>query len=52
MPPEGKTGNSATRPGAKSGTLSRLARRHADASLDGVALFDIVPFFALPFSPS
>ena len=38
-----KKGNSATRPGAKPGTLSRLACRHADASPDGVALFDIVP---------
>ena len=38
-------GNSATRPGAKPGTLSRLACRHADVSPDGVALFDIVPTF-------
>src|SRR5262245_11509383 len=35
--------NSATRPGTKPGTRRRLACRRADASLDGVALFDIVP---------
>src|SRR5262249_12220854 len=40
---KGKKGNSATRPDAKPGTRRRPACRHADASLDGVALFDIVP---------